>query len=118
RAPGASTTEVTLSPPQERRFDGRDFVDVPLESSPARERVRLELLASTSDLTLHPARPVSLVPDHASAFGLLPCVVDGRTDLAVVLLALVALQLAGLGWLAAAVITGGGASGGGPISRH
>lgn len=118
RAPGASTTEVMLSPPQERRFDGRDFVDVPLESSPARERVRLELLASTSGLTLHPARPVSLVPDHASALGLLPCVVDGRTDLAVVLLALVALQLAGLGWLAAAVITGGGASGGGPISRH
>src|SRR5690606_30851557 len=53
-----------------------------------------------------------------SALGLLPCVVEGRSDLAVVLLALVALHLAGLGWLAAAVVTGGEASPDGPISRH
>lgn len=122
-APGQSgtlTTEVirggdasgpgpSLSTRQQRPFDGQGLIDVPLDASPARERVRLRLWPQTPGLALDAARPFSLVPVTASPLGLLPCSVDGRAGLAWTVIALAGLHLAGLGWLAATVIVGDGA---------
>jgi hypothetical protein len=118
RGPSASASQAILSPPVERRFDGRGVIDLPLHASPARERVRLRLIASTPGIALDAARPFSLVPETDSRLGLLPCVVDGRTDLAWVLLAVVALHLAGLGWLAAMTIAPGAADRPGPATAR
>lgn len=109
RAPGASGPATTLSALQRRPFDAHGVMEVPLNASPARERVRLRLSSEAPGLALDAARPFSLVAERASALGLLSCSVDGRADLAWTVLALVALHLAGLGWLAATVMTGGDA---------
>lgn len=102
----ASGPASTLSALRRQPFDAQSVIEVPLDASPARERVRLRLSSETPGLSLEAARPFSLVPVTASTLGLLPCSVDGRAGLAWMAIALVALHLAGLGWLAAAVITG------------